>query len=102
MVRDTEDGSGQFLHSKEGVTQGEPLAMIAYGIGFLPLIREIREENPRNTQPWYVVDAGAGGAFNHILAHLQDIQARYPPRGYSPDPTKSILVVSPRNVPGVE
>ena len=28
IVRNTEDGSGHFLHSKEGVTQGDPLAMI--------------------------------------------------------------------------
>ena len=35
VVRDTGDGSVHFLHSKEGVTQGEPLAMIA-GIGVLP------------------------------------------------------------------
>ena len=61
VVRDTADGSGQFLHSKEGVNQGGPLAMIAYGIGVLPLIRDIRRANPRVTQPWYSDDAGAGG-----------------------------------------
>ena len=38
VVRDTEEGSGHFLHSKEGVIQGDPLAMIAYGIGVLPLL----------------------------------------------------------------
>ena len=32
VVREIGDGSGHFLHSKEGVTQGDPLAMIAYGI----------------------------------------------------------------------
>ena len=39
VVRDIGDGSGHFLHSKEGVTQGDPLAMIAYGIGVPPLIQ---------------------------------------------------------------
>ena len=46
MVRDTGDGSGHFLHSKDGVTQGDPLAMIAYGIEVLPLIRELRGAHP--------------------------------------------------------
>ena len=60
MVRDIGDGSDHFLHSKEGVTQGDLLAMIAYGIGVLPLIWELREAHPRVTQPWYADDAGAG------------------------------------------
>ena len=38
VVWDTGEGSGHFLHSKEGVTQADPLAMIAYGIGVLPFI----------------------------------------------------------------
>ena len=61
MVRDIGDGSGHFLHIKEGVTQGDPLAMITYGIGVLPLIWELRDPHPRVTQPWYADDAGAGG-----------------------------------------
>ena len=52
VVRDTGDGSGHFLHSKERMTQGDPLVMIAYGIGVLPLIREIWGAQPRVTQPW--------------------------------------------------
>ena len=39
VVRDTGDGSGHFFNRKEGVTQGDPLTMIAYVIGVLPLIR---------------------------------------------------------------
>ena len=42
VLRDTLDGSGHFLQSKEGVTQGDPLAIIAYGIRVLLLIRELR------------------------------------------------------------
>ena len=61
VVRDTGDGSGHFLHRKEGVTQGDPLAMNAYGIGVLPPTREIRGAHPRVTQQWYADDAGAGG-----------------------------------------
>ena len=38
MVRDTGDGRGHFLHSKEGMIQGDPLAMITYGNGIPPSI----------------------------------------------------------------
>ena len=84
------------------MNQGYPLYMIAYGIGVLPLIRDIRGANPRVTQPWYADDAGAGGGFGHILEHFQYLQARGPPRGYFLDTTKSILVVAPRNVARAE
>ena len=72
--------------------------MIAYGIGVLPLIRDLQGEHTQVTQPWYVDDAGAGGKFPHILAQLRDLQARGPPRGYFLEPTKSTLVVDPSNV----
>ena len=99
MVRDTADGSGHFLHSKKSVTQGNPLSMITYGIGVLPLIRDLRRAHPRLTQPCYADDAGAGGKFGEIMAHFRDLQLRGTARGYYPEPTKSILVVAERNVP---
>ena len=43
-----------------------------------------------------------GGKFTHILAHIWDLQVRYPPRGYFPEPTNSILVVYPWNVAQAE
>ena len=70
------------MHRKEGVTQGDPLTMIAYGIGFLPLIRDIRRAHPRVTQPWYADDAGAEGKFEEIMDHFHDLQLRGPDRGY--------------------
>ena len=96
------DGSGHFLHNKDGVNQGDPLAMITYGIGVITLIRELEDAHPRVTQPWHADDAGAGGNFDQILAHFWDLQAGGAPWGYFPEPTNSILVVAPRNVARAE
>ena len=76
--------------------------MITYVIGVLPLIRELREANPRVTQPWHADDARAGGTFAKVQAHFQDLQVKGPARGYYPEPTKSILVVTPWNVARAE
>ena len=76
--------------------------MITYGIGVLPLNRELREAHPRVTQPWYADDAGAGVTFIDVQAHFQDLQARGPARGYYPESTKSILVVAPGNITQAE
>ena len=76
--------------------------MIAYGIGVLPLIRELRNAQPRVTHPWYADDAGAGGTFQQILEHFRDLQARGTSRGYYMEPTKSILVVALGNVARAE
>ena len=73
MVRYIGDGSGHFFHSKEGVTQGDPLSMIAYGIGVLPLIQELRESHPRVTQPCYADYTGAGRKFQQIQEHFRDL-----------------------------
>ena len=47
VVRHTADGSVHFLHSKEGVTQGDPLAMIRgfTEIGYVPKSRVIFKRN---------------------------------------------------------
>ena len=57
---------------------------------------------PCVTQLWFADDAGAAGKFGHILEHFQDLRARGPPRGYLPEPNKSILVVAPQNVARAE
>ena len=51
VVRNIEDGSGHFLYRKEGVTQGDPLSIITYGMVVLPLIRELQDVHPCVTQP---------------------------------------------------
>ena len=95
-------GTNHFRYSKEGVTQGDPLAMLKYGLGIHPLIWDLRTIHPIVTQPCYGDDAEAGGTFMDIQLHLDDLMVRGPPWGYLPKLTKSILVVSPWNVPRAE
>jgi hypothetical protein len=55
-----------FLHSKEGVMQGDPISMVAHGILLLPLIRLLKEAFLAINQPWYANNAGAGAKFVHM------------------------------------
>ena len=96
------DGTGHFLFRKEGVNHGDPMDMVVYGLVILPLICELRQAHPGITQLWYFDDTRAGITFERIRRHLYYLMVRGPPRGYFLDPTKSILVVFPWNLPRVE
>ena len=76
--------------------------MVAYGLGILPLIRELQKAHTGVTQPWYADGAGADGIFELIRRHLNELMVQGPPRGYLSELTKSVLVVSLRNVPRAE
>jgi hypothetical protein len=54
------NGTGTVLYSKEGVSQGGPLVMVAYGIRPLPIIWQPKHEFLVVNQPWYTNDAAAG------------------------------------------
>ncbi len=49
------------IHSKEGITQGDCVAMSLYGVVLMPLASKMREAIPDALQPWYCDDAGAAG-----------------------------------------
>ena len=86
-------GSVHCLHSKEVVTQGGSLSMIAYYVGILPLIRELRVAHPHTTQLWYADESGTGSKLEALQEHIQYLMARVPPWGYLLEPTNSILVI---------
>ena len=66
VVRDKGYGSGHFLHSKEGMTQGDPLTMISYGIRVLTLIRELQGSHP----PCHIaLISGQGGGWVKVHQH---------------------------------
>ena len=90
------------LHRREGVTQGDPLAMIAYGIGILPLTKNLKRAIPDITQPWYADDAGDLGTFARLETYFDSLKLQGPGRGYHPDPTKSVLIVHLENLESVK
>jgi hypothetical protein len=91
------NGTGAFLHSKQGVTQGDSLAVFGYPVGLLPLIRGLKLEFPMVTQPWYADGTGTDATFKRIRAMFLILLQLGLDYGYYPEPTKSILVVSTAN-----
>ena len=80
------NGAAVFLHSREGMTQGDPLAMVAYGIGVLPPIKKMRVAYPDVTHPWYADDAGSLGTFNNIGLYFNSLKTFGQDCGYFPKP----------------
>ena len=78
--------------SKEGVTQGDPLAMALYGIALLPLAERLRKDFPSVMQPWYADDAAMMGKANAVGGCFQLLMKIGPDFGYHPEPAKSFYI----------
>ena len=87
-------GSTEYLYSREGVTQGDPLSMILYAIGILPLIRSLKDPS-RWTQVWYADDASACGELSNIHEWFDLLLHHGPLYGYFPNPSKCCVVIDP-------
>ena len=71
--------------------------MIAYVIGILPLIKNLKQEIPDVTQPWYDDDARDLVTFAIIETYFNLLIRQGPGRVYYPKPSKSELIVHPDN-----
>ena len=80
---------GETVYSREGTTQGDPLAMPIYGISILPLIQKIA--GPYK-QLWFADDASAGGKIEQVREWWMKIQTAGPAFGYFPNPSKTWLL----------
>ena len=70
------------MHSREGVIQGEPLAMVAYVIGVIFLIKRLKAMYTDVTQPWYTDNADALGMFDNIGLYFNSLERFFPGHGY--------------------
>ena len=80
------------LLSREGVTQGDPLSMLLYGLALIPLADSLRQAEPEVLQPWYADDAAMVGPVDAIARAMRLLERQGPARGYFPEPEKSIFV----------
>jgi hypothetical protein len=87
-------GSNVYLSSQEGCTQGSGLAMQAYAIGNLPLIRKLK--NPEKwIQNWYADDGSCLGKIENLLEWLNLLMLEGPKHGYFNEISKNKLIVAP-------
>ena len=80
------------LLSREGVTQGDPMAMAVYGIALIPLADRLRKESPNVLQPWYADDAAMQGPPAEVVDCFALLCKIGPMFGYFPAPAKSFYI----------
>ena len=84
------------FYSQEGLTQGDNLAMAAFGANTLPLISRIKDHLPSSVlQKWYADDANATGELSDLRQFYDLLTSFGPNYGYHINPSKCWLVVSP-------
>ena len=86
---------GECVSSKEGTTQGDPLAMGMYVLGILPLIRQL---NGLAKQVWFADDATASGKLSQLHKWWDNIVFLGPDYGYFANPKKTWLIVKPEHL----
>jgi hypothetical protein len=90
---------GDHILSREGTTQGDPLAMIMYAIGTLPMICRMKEDV---IQAWYADDASAGGALATLRKWWDKLVKIGEQYGYYPNASKTWLIVKEEHANAAE
>ena len=80
------------------VVQVYPLAMVAYRIGIILMIKCLKSKYPDITHPWYAENAEALGTFDNLEQYFKALKCNGLAWGYYPNPTKRILAVHPQNL----
>lgn len=81
---------GECMLTKEGTTQGDPLAMAMYAIGAQPLIHRL---DSIAKQVWYVDDSAAGSSLYRLRAWSDRLEEIGPHYGYFPKGSKTRILV---------
>ena len=82
-------GTTELLFSSEGTTQGDPLAMLFYGVSLMPLIESLKDRD-KYLQTWYADDLGALGALENLVEWLSSLTENGPKLAITPSQAKVI------------
>ena len=85
---------GQCMLSKEGTTQGDPLAMAMYAIGTQPLIRRL---DGIAKQVWYADDSAAGSSLERLRRWWDLLKEVGPLYGYFLNGAKTHVLAKPEH-----
>eukprot|EP00957_Ditylum_brightwellii_P042162 3193017-Ditylum_brightwellii.AAC.1 len=80
------------LHSREGVTQGNPLSMMVYGVALLPLAEITRAADEGVLAPFYANDMALDKPADRDAQLLGILVKNGPNFVYFPEPEKSIYI----------
>ena len=86
------DDAPVVLLIREGVTQGEPLLMVLYGINLPTLAEELRYADPTVMYPFYANDMESYGSARRSAAQLRLLVEQGLDREYFFDPSKSLFI----------
>ena len=87
-------GGGE-IASKEGTSQGDPLAMAIYAVATIPMIKAIAEECPSTSTLWYADDDAAAGTIAELKRYWESLLDLGPGFGYHPNSSKTVLLTKP-------
>ena len=82
----------QTIQSKEGTTQGDPLAMAIYAVAIRPLINKAKNEA---MQIWFADDAAAAGKLADFREWWDILSTYGLEYGYFPNALKTVIVTKP-------
>ena len=87
---------GEMLLSREGTTQGDPLAMAMFALASVPLIQKVETMGAK--QAWFADDAASGGRLVRLRVWWDRLNTHGPVYGYFPNCSKTNLVVKAQYV----
>ena len=91
---------GKEIKSSEGTTQGDPIAMAAYGIGLTPLLEILSSNDVDQTwkQAAFADDVSGAGKLIFLRVWWDLINKYGPLLGYFPKASKSWLTIKPEHL----